>query len=318
MTMAWTKALGQAWTEAWTRFLALLILLGMAATVAAVPPYEVDVTSFGEPHGFVVGVPRTKGGDQGPRSFPAIVFGHGLCGRAQDYAAITKAVAERGYVVVANTEQEDCGNAGSIFSVFSSDPFPKLRESSDGGVMVANMEEEVDWLLSNESVPFDGRRLGLLGHSMGGGAVIDLAAKLEYSKPGLVKGVVALAPWNGINDASVPSSVAGKITAPLLLVCSKMDQLCPCSGKVGAATNMTKNWASQGAFDTIFKGKPEDWYGGVDAIFDAAAGGSSNGTTIVRLDNGGHFALAGITEAQLRQLSAKMGVLPFFASAAIE
>ena len=217
------------------------------------PVVDFVETDFSSPHNFLMLTPSAaKNGTSNATTYPAVIFGHGLCGPAQTYHELLHAIAEQGFIVLANFEQQDCSE--SMFTVFSRHPYPKLQVASNGGVMLDNMRKEVDFLLGNPS--FDGENLALVGHSMGGGAVIDLAAELASSHPGLVKAVAAIAPWNGIGakGAPMPSHVASQIKSPLLLICSSMDQLVPCSGKVGAYTGAYKNPMAKGLYNTLFSG----------------------------------------------------------------
>ena len=53
---------------------------------------------------------------------------------------------------------------------------------------------------------------------MDGGMVIDVASGLGADGSDLVKAVVAIAPWNGVQPT--PSSVVKSLSAPLLIFCS--------------------------------------------------------------------------------------------------
>jgi len=247
--------------------LLLLLVVGFAGAKAfddevVQGPYEVRKTSMAPEDWFGGHTFRmyTPNGTKAEEKFPAVIFAHGLCGPEEDYEGILRVIASHGYIVLANAEQEYCGRASvsAFFQFLTNDPFPDLRRAADGSVMINNLREEVDFVLSkNESFPYDeGAGIALIGHSMGGAAVLDLAASLGSSKP--IRGVAVIAPWNGITDAATPSSVAGNIKSPVLLFCSKMDQLCPCSGEVGAATGAGQNWASDFLFNTIFAGRTKD------------------------------------------------------------
>ena len=247
--------------------LLLLLVVGFAGAKAfddeiVQGPYEVQKTSMAPEDWFGGHTFRiyTPNGTKAEEKFPAVIFAHGLCGPEEDYEGILRVIASHGYIILANAEQEYCGRASvsAFFQFLTNDPFPDLRRAADGSVMIDNLREEVDFVLSkNESFPYDeGAGIALVGHSMGGAAVLDLAASLGSSKP--IRGVAVIAPWNGITDAATPSSVAGNIKSPVLLFCSKMDQLCPCSGEVGAATGAGQNWASDFLFNTIFAGRTKD------------------------------------------------------------
>lgn len=247
--------------------LLLLVVVGFAGAKAfddeiVQGPYDVRKTSMAPEDWFGGHTFRiyTPNGTKTEEKFPAVIFAHGLCGPEEDYEGILRVIASHGFIILSNAEQEYCGRASvsAFFQFLTNDPFPDLRRAADGEVMINNLREEVDFVLSkNESFPYDeGAGIALVGHSMGGAAVLDLAASLGSSKP--VRGVAAIAPWNGITDAATPSSVAGNIKSPVLLFCSKMDQLCPCSGEVGAATGAGQTWASDVLFNTIFAGRTKD------------------------------------------------------------
>ena len=157
---------------------------------------QVRKTYFSSPHSFVMFTPSAKNGTDTTESekFPAIIFAHGLCGPVDDYEALIQSIAQQGFIVLANREQVGCGP--SWRQIFTFNAFGNVRKAADGGVMVENLRQEVDFLLNwNQTPTFDGSRIGLVGHSMGGGAVIDLAAKLATTHPDLVKAVAAIAPW---------------------------------------------------------------------------------------------------------------------------
>uniref|UniRef100_A0A7S2T1B5 Chlorophyllase n=2 Tax=Chloropicon primus TaxID=1764295 RepID=A0A7S2T1B5_9CHLO len=319
-------------THATSRLLAITLAL-LACSAMAIRPledahsppgrslldvgqYDVRKTYFSSPHSLVVLTPSARNGTEptGRETYPAIIFAHGLCGPVGDYEAILEAIAGQGFIVVANREQLRCGP--SWRQLFTFNPFGNLKAAANGGVMVENLRKEVDFLLNwNQTPAFDGERIGLVGHSMGGGAVIDLAAKLASSHPGIVKAVAAIAPWNGINNADRPSSVAHKINAPLLLICSKNDQICPCNGMVGAATGVGYSLPSRMMLGAVFEGNDGRWFGGVDAIYDDALKNQErNNVTIERFHKGGHFAMAGISREAVIRLGESWGQPRWMAS----
>jgi hypothetical protein len=142
---------------------------------------------------------------------------------------------------------------------------------------------------------------------MGGGAVIDAAAKLsEQEEEGVLKAVVAIAPWNGIPLASRPSDVAGEIKAPTLLFCSETDQITPCSGPwMSGNPALGSSWMSETLLANAFYTTDNTWGGGVQAIFDDTNNKDDDDTTttyLLQFPNGGHFSLAGIGDDKLRKL----------------
>lgn len=289
------------------------------ATVAKGGSFDVTVSETSAPgHKALLFEPQ---GDRPVPGWPAIVYAHGLCGGADLYKDTLKHLASFGYVIVANKEQESCRTAnpsnpiGSTFAALDT-----FHDMSDGKTMVSNLKAEVEWLrgLGNAGVEdnglgIDGSKVALVGHSMGGGAVIDLAADLATSDPDAIAAVLAIAPWNGINNVPRPSDVSGAIKAPLLLICSTKDQICPCSGPFGSDQGIgargigsifINGWATMALRVMFGPGHDLTWHGGVDAIFMGASARPmhENGTsteprnvTLVSFNEGGHFGLAGIT-----------------------
>mmetsp|Transcript_14866 Transcript_14866/g.28757 ORF Transcript_14866/g.28757 Transcript_14866/m.28757 type:complete len:341 (+) Transcript_14866:237-1259(+) len=276
----------------------LLALVLASLGTCARATYQVKQSEVKSPHNALLFTPQGTGNE----TFPAIIFAHGLCGPAKLYTEMLKTLAGNGYVVMANQEQEICQSPSiwNPFSVFSS--IGNLRAQSDGKTMVDHIMEEVEFLRGRDDTL---EEIALVGHSMGGGAVIDAAAKLEGSDPGLVKALVAIAPWNGITKTSTPSDVASEISAPMLIICSENDQICPCSGEIGLATGFGRSWMSDYALEAIFYTQDHTWKGGVEAIFKDAEEGDAN-TTLIKFHNGGHFALAGISDSQLEALGKQM------------
>lgn len=238
--------------------------------------------------------------DEANETFPAVVFAHGLCGGAELYDDLMSSIAGAGFVVIANRKQESCESPSiwNPFSIFTS--MGNLRENADGSEMVSNLKKDYEYLKTRPDI-VDATKIALVGHSMGGGAVIDLAAKLEEADQP-VQAVAAIAPWNGIPKIQAPSTVANKIKAPVLLFCSKNDQICPCSGPIGLASGIGSSWSSYAMLRSVFDTSDNTWGGGVEAIYGDLKGGEDEGSnaTLVEFDNGGHFALAGVTEDQVR------------------
>merc|ERR1719420_1252320 len=123
---------------------------------------------------------------------------------------------------------------------------------------------------------------------MGGAAVINLAAALSSRLPGLIKAVVAIAPWNGATPS--PSEVVGQLDAPLLLFCSMGDHICPCQGPAFKHfSNRLTRWAANNLilrvlFPTYRGGIA--WKGGAEAIYRNARpqrGGAATNSTASKI-----------------------------------
>ena len=142
-----------------------------------------------------------------------------------------------------------------------------------------------------DSVKAQGRRIAYVGHSMGGGMVIDVAAGLALQSPGEVKAVVAIAPWNGVQPT--PSSVVSGLSAPLLILCSMSDALCPCSGEVQLTDTQGLLSGSVTPGIPLLFGSSADptWHGGAMAIFRNAPN-----AIVMDVDKVSHFTIAGIDD----------------------
>ena len=236
------------------------------------------------------------------KTWPAVVFGHGLCGPTDRYSDTLKRISSWGFVIIANEKQEDCGSAMSpahpvaAMKNFFSMPF-KLGSALDYGAMTKNVTANVEYLLTREDV--DSNAIALMGHSMGGGIIFDAAANLEKSRPGVIKALVALAPWNGVSPR--PSSVVSKVTAPILIFCSMSDGLCPCSGEITITDTqgLVTGPASMGIPMLFGPESDSTWHGGAMAIFDNASN-----ATLIDVSGVNHFTIAGTDDgSQMQELA---------------
>ena len=158
-------------------------------------------------------------GDSGGRGWGGVVFGHGLCAKAEFYDHIAAVLASHGYVVLATDEFSDC-DVSDIVAGKRTNTTAYAEELERNALYLATGREDVD----------ASRGIALVGHSMGGGGSLNAAAALAASRPGLVAGVAAIAPWNGVEPN--PSTTAPLLDCPVLLICSEGDSLVPCSGPV--------------------------------------------------------------------------------------
>ena len=225
------------------------------------------------------------------RQWPAVVFAHGLCGPADRYGASLTRLASWGFLVLANQEQADCGvmnvdhpfaTLGNLFQL----PL-KFGNAVDFSAMASTIESNLAYVARRSDV--DANRLALMGHSMGGGMVIDVGAGLASQNPGEVKAVVAIAPWNGVQPT--PSSVVSSLSAPLLILCSMSDALCPCSGQVQLTDTQGLLTGSVSPGIPLLFGSSADptWHGGAMAIFRNAPN-----AIVMDVDKVSHFTIAGI------------------------
>ena len=233
--------------------------------------------------------------------WPAVIFAHGLCGPTKRYSDTLTRVASWGFVVVANEKQEDCGlieigHPLSAVENFFLMPF-KFGNAVNFSKMAKNVEENIDYALGRSDV--DPEQIALMGHSMGGGIVVDVAAHLAEKRPGLVKAVIGIAPWNGVRPR--PSTVAHEIKAPMLIFCSMSDWLCPCSGevKITDTQGLITGRAALGIPLLFGPDADSTWHGGSVAIFEDA-----QNATLIEVDAVSHFTIAGTDNgAQMQDLA---------------
>ena len=288
----------QRWRQWITRFSLTLALLGAQQPVLGAPsqsfsgpgPYQVSASAI-EDQGLLFSPIAPDASSS--RQWPAVVFAHGLCGPADRYSASLTRLASWGFLVLANQEQADCGvmnvdhpfaTLGNLFQL----PF-KFSNAVDFSAMASTIEANLAYVASRSDV--DTNRLALMGHSMGGGMVIDVAAGLALQSPGEVKAVVAIAPWNGVQPT--PSSVVSGLSAPLLILCSMSDALCPCSGEVQLTDTQGLLSGSVTPGIPLLFGSSADptWHGGAMAIFRNAPN-----AIVMDVDKVSHFTIAGIDD----------------------
>ena len=260
-------------------------------------PYEVSMSDVKQ-EGLLF-LPKSE--SSAGKKWPVVVFAHGLCGPAKRYSDSLTRIASWGFIVLANQKQEDCGlmdaskplsSLGNFFLM----PF-KFEHAVSFSTMIKNVESNIDYLLKRPDVDPD--RLGLLGHSMGGGIVFDVAASLEKSRPGVVKAVIGVAPWNGVRPT--PSTVVDQIKAPVLIVCSPSDKLCPCSGEVTITDTQGLVTGPAALGIPLLFGPDADstWHGGSVAIFEHA-----RDATLIEVSSVSHFTIMGTDDGkQMQNLS---------------
>ena len=235
------------------------------------------------------------------RRWPAVIFAHGLCGPTKRYSDTLARIASWGFVVIANEKQEDCGaieigHPLSALENFFLMPF-KFGNAVNFSKMAKNVEKNIDYALTRKVVDSD--RIALMGHRMGGGVVVDVAAHLSEKRPGLVKAVIGIAPWNGVQPR--PSTVAHEVKAPMLIFCSMTDLLCPCSGevKITDTQGLITGRAALGIPLLFGPDADSTWHGGSLAIFEDA-----RNATLIEVDAVSHFTIVGVDNgAQMQDLA---------------
>ncbi len=196
-------------------------------------------------------------------------------------------------MVIASQNQGDCGvinvdhpfaTLGNLFQL----PV-KFSNAVDFSGMADDIRSNLRYLKNRSDV--DSNRLALMGHSMGGGMVVNVASDLGAGGSDLVKAVVAIAPWNGVQPT--PSSVVRSVSAPILIFCSMSDALCPCSGDVQLSDTQGVLTGSVSAEIPLLFGPSADptWRGGAMSIFDNA-----QNAVLIDINRVSHFTIAGIDD----------------------
>ena len=250
-------------------------------------PFSVSVSTV-EDQGLLF---KPSDPNESREKWPAVVFAHGLCGPAEKYSSTLSRLASWGFIVIANQEQGDCGvinvnhplaTLGNLFQL----PV-KFSNAVDFSRMADDIRANLNYLVGRSDV--DSTRLALMGHSMGGGMVIDVASELGEQQSNIVKAVVAIAPWNGVQPT--PSSIVDNANAPILIFCSMTDALCPCSGEVQLSDTQAIFTNNVSPVIPLFFGRQSDstWNGGSMAILK-----NSKDAILMNVNQVSHFTIAGI------------------------
>ena len=136
--------------------------------------------------------------DATPRPFPLIVFSHGFRGCNTQSSFLMRALADHGYLVVApNHHDAWCTRFGRSLGprenfgrpdAWNEHSFEDRR--TDIAAVLDALEKEVPW-----TSLVDPKKIGLIGHSLGGYTVLGLAGAWPSWKRADVKAVLALSPW---------------------------------------------------------------------------------------------------------------------------
>jgi predicted dienelactone hydrolase len=133
-----------------------------------------------------------------PRPMPLIVFSHGFRGCNTQSSFLMRALAEKGYVVVApNHRDASCGRLSLARgpeerfgrpNAWTDHTYEDRR--TDLAQVIDALTREVPW-----KDLIDAKRIGLAGHSLGGYTVLGVAGGWEAWRRQDVKAVLALSPF---------------------------------------------------------------------------------------------------------------------------
>ena len=167
---------------------------------------------------------------------PLILFSHGFGGCAQQSRTLTQALADAGYAVLApNHKDRGCrryttGLAAGLWKMVTGRGPDKSfgnDASWDAGTEVSrrdDMEALLDFALTHAPYKeaIDPMRIGAMGHSLGGYAVLGLAGGWPQWRDPRFKAVLALAPFS---TPFVDKATLGKTTIPVMYMGGTRDRL---------------------------------------------------------------------------------------------
>ena len=280
--------------------LSLLALFATLLSTRSIPEVLADQTNYSGTGPFSVSALTVEGqgllfkpsdSDKSRKSWPGVVFAHGICGPAEKYSSSLSRLASWGFIVIANQKQGDCGVMNVNHPLATLANFFQLQQkfhnAADFSLMADDIRSNLNYLIERSDVDSD--RIALMGHSMGGGMVIDVASKLGKKQSDIIKAVVAIAPWNGVQPT--PSSIVNDSNAPILIFCSMTDALCPCSGEVQLSDTQGIFTKKLSPVIPLLFGPQSDptWSGGSMAIFK-----NSKDAILMNVNQVSHLTIAGI------------------------
>lgn len=124
-----------------------------------------------------------------PGKHPLILFNHGNQVAMTDYACIAEDLASHGYVVVAIQHQLSTDGVQA--------PFLNGRSTAKHGQIIDNLLYVFDWLKTHYGETIDTNKVGLIGHSMGGNALLLLSNRIFGT---FRKGISSLLPREDKNQ----------------------------------------------------------------------------------------------------------------------
>ncbi|MDA7433288.1 dienelactone hydrolase family protein [Synechococcus sp. AH-601-N10] len=287
--------------------LSLLALFATLLNPRGIPEALADQTSYTGTGPFSVSVSIVEGqgllfkpsdSDEIRKNWPGVVFAHGICGPAEKYSSSLSRLASWGFMVIANQKQGDCGVMNVNHPLATLGNFFQLRlkfhNAADFSLMADDIRSNLNYLIGRSDVDSD--RIALMGHSMGGGMVIDVASELGKQQSNIVKAVVAIAPWNGVHPT--PSSIVNDSNAPILIFCSMTDALCPCSGEVQLSDTQGIFTKKLSPIIPLLFGPQSNptWNGGSMAILK-----NSKDLILMNVSQVSHLSIAGIDHGDKMQ-----------------
>lgn len=152
-----------------------------------------------------------------PGPWPVLLFSHGFKGCNTQINFLMEALAKAGYAVFAPNHR-DATCAAMMWPIRPNAPFGEIGEWSE--TTYRDRRDDIERLLDGlaadpryGSPPFDLQRVGLVGYSLGGYAVLGLAGAWGSWKDTRVKAVLALSPYTA---PFVERRTLGGLSAPVM------------------------------------------------------------------------------------------------------
>jgi len=172
-----------------------MVLIATSNSFAVEQPVAVQNIKIG---GLQVAVWIPHRGTPGP--WPIIIFSHGFYGCNTQVSFLMRSLAGVGYAVFAPAHRDmDCSDP-SVFEQKSVESFAVPGSWTD--TKFADRAHDIEHLLDvlakdprYRGSLFDWKRVGLIGHSLGGYTVLSVAGAWPQLKDARVKAVLALSPF---------------------------------------------------------------------------------------------------------------------------
>ncbi len=186
-----------------------------------------------------------------PHDVPLILFSHGFGGCAQQSRTLTQALADAGYAVLApNHKDKGCEHhttgmvAGMWKMMTGQGPDKPFSQDADWDAnteisRAQDIKALLDFALSHEPYKsaIDPARIGLMGHSLGGYAVLGLGGAWPEWRDTRFRAALALAPYS---TPFIDKNTLGKISIPVMYMNGTSDMLI-------SAETVTQSYAMTGA-----------------------------------------------------------------------
>lgn len=168
-----------------------------------------------------------EGAAVAPGEHPLLLFSHGFLGTSDQTIFLTEACARAGYIVTAMNHADSLGTRGQRkreapnFGDYANWTDDKFRDRQED--VTALLNQMLEWNKAADS-PWSGhideKRIGGMGHSLGGYTMLGLAGGWKSWKEPRLKAAVLLSPYA---HPFISQGDAGKVTIPVMLQGGTLD-----------------------------------------------------------------------------------------------